>query len=64
MPSLNALPVHRANQVHFFVFSGSFFGVRFLCVFLEALGDPLGAIGSILGAFGEHLGLILVTFSG
>ena len=46
----------------FFVFSGYFFGVRFLPVFLEALRGPLGALGSFLGPFGEHLGVILVTF--
>ena len=41
-----------------------FFFVCFLCVFLEALGRPFGAIGSLWGPFEDHLGLILVTFSG
>ena len=42
----------------------SFFFVRSLRVFLEAMGGPMGAIGSILEPFGEHFGVIFVTFKG
>ena len=42
----------------------SFFLIRFLFDFLEALEGPLAPIGSILGLSGDHLGFILVTFVG
>ena len=61
---MSGSPWWEAGGFFFLVLLRSFFFVRSLRVFLEAMGGPMGAIGSILEPFGEHFGVIFVTFKG